>query len=259
MKEQIAIQHLLNETLMNLRIKNSNYSLRAFAKKLDISPSALSEILKGKRKVSKQLAERMTNRLHLSPMEKASVLDKFPEKMRRNSKGKPSNLENDAYLKMTGNQFAVISESIHLAILSLVKTENYQSDITWMSKRLSVSENEVRKALFRLLEMELIIFENGEFKRSSLPIRVEDDVLNLSVQKSHIEDMEIAKEKIINLDVKDRDFSSMTLPGDPALLSKAKMILRDAQLKIEELMEQGKQQEVYKVTTYLYPLTNVKN
>ena len=167
MKEQIAIQHLLNETLMNLRIKNSNYSLRAFAKKLDISPSALSEILKGKRKVSKQLAERMTNRLHLSPMEKASVLDKFPEKMRRNSKGKPSNLENDAYLKMTGNQFAVISESIHLAILSLVKTENYQSDITWMSKRLSVSENEVRKALFRLLEMELIIFENGEFDVSN--------------------------------------------------------------------------------------------
>ena len=260
MKEQVAIQHLLNETLMNLRIKNSNYSLRAFAKRLDISPSALSEILKGKRKVSKQLAEKMTNRLHLSPMEKACILDKFPEKMKRSSKGKPTCLisKGDAYLKMTGNQFAIISEGIHLAILSLVKTDDFRSDISWMSSRLNVSENAVRKALFRLLEMELIIFEGGKFKRSSLPIRVEDDVLNLSVQKSHIEDMEMAKEKIINLDVNDRDFSSMTLPGDPALLSKAKIILREAQLKIEELMEQGKQQEVYKVTTYLYPLTNLK-
>ncbi len=260
MKEQVAIQNLLNEALMNLRIKNSNYSLRAFANRLDISPSALSEILRGKRKVSKQLAEKLANRLHLSPMEKASVLDKFPEKMKRNSKGKPYNSEKkgDTYLKMTGNQFAMISERIHLAILSLIKTDDFCSDISWISSRLDESENAVRKALFRLLDLKLIIFENGKFKRSSLPIRVEDDVLNLSVQKSHIEDMEMAKEKILNLDVNDRDFSSITLPGDPALLSKAKLILREAQLKIEELMEQGKQQEVYKVTTYLYPLTNLK-
>ena len=86
-----------------------------------------------------------------------------------------------------------------------------------------------------------------------------DDVFDLSIQKSHLMDLEVAKEKLVQVDVKDRDFTSVTLPADPLLLPKAKEILRETQNKLEMLMSEGDSSEVYKLGMYFYPLTNIKN
>ena len=70
--------------------------------------------------------------------------------------------------------------------------------------------------------------------------------------------MEIAKEKLLSVAVNQRDFTSFTLPVDPALLGKAKEIIRKAQDDIAALMEEGNATEVYKTSTYLYPITNLQ-
>jgi hypothetical protein len=71
-------------------------------------------------------------------------------------------------------------------------------------------------------------------------------------------DMDMAKDKIQNLDVKDRDFSFLIFNGNPKHLPKAKEILRRTQDDLEKLMDQDQADEVYKVCTYLFPLTDLR-
>lgn len=263
MKEQIKIQQLLNQKLLEIRGKNPSFSIRAFAKKLNLHPSATNEILKGQRKVSRKMAEKIADALLLDPTEKSVLLQNFPEKMNRESKHKNRKVnteETSAFIKLSADQFALISEGIHFALLSLIKTEGFQSELEWMAERLGETKSSIQKALQRLMSLHLIKLDKyGNIVRTCAPITTSDDTLNLSLQKSHIEDMEIAKEKLLSVDVKKRDFTSLTLPVEPELLPKAKEILRNAQLQLEELMEGGKQQEVYKLSMYLYPLTELQN
>lgn len=63
MSEQLAIQDKIRSHFAQLQRKNPAFSLRAFALKLDISASALSEILSGKRKVSKKMAVKLLERM----------------------------------------------------------------------------------------------------------------------------------------------------------------------------------------------------
>lgn len=262
MKEQISIQTLLNKKLIEIRSKNPSYSIRAFAKKLDMQPSATNEILKGQRRVSRKMAEKIATKLLLDPTERSVLLKDFPAKVKRKSKhiNRDINPQGMEFLKLSADQFSLISEGLHFAILSLIKTDDFISDLDWMAKRLGSNPSKVFQALKRLESLHLIKKDkNGKYIRTAAPITTSDDTLSVSLQMSHIEDMEVAKEKLLKVDVKKRDFTALTLPVEPELLPKAKEILRNAQLQLEELMEGGKQQEVYKLSMYLYPLTELEN
>ena len=59
---------LLNE--LNIRKeKNAMYSLRAFARDLEIGSTSLSDVLSGKRLLSKKNLEKISETLSLSPLE----------------------------------------------------------------------------------------------------------------------------------------------------------------------------------------------
>ena len=73
----------------------------------------------------------------------------------------------------------------------------------------------------------------------------------------HITDMEMAKEKLSEVDVKLRDFTSYTLAFDIKLIPKVKEMIRKLQDDVDELMQDSNPTEVYKMNTYLYPLTKL--
>ena len=74
MKEQPNLRLILNKKLDELKSKNPSYSLRAFARKLNVTPSALSEIINGKRRVSEKKAQSLAHHLLLDPTEKMKFL-----------------------------------------------------------------------------------------------------------------------------------------------------------------------------------------
>lgn len=255
MNEQMIIQTTLRKKLVELQAKNSQYSIRSFAKKLNLQPSATNEILKGQRKVSRELAEKIALRLQLDPTERAELLKHFPEKMKKSQLRKDSD-ELNAALKLSSEQFALISDWIHFAILSLMKTKDFKEDYSWIAARFGVSEHVVKKAVMRMLSINLIKRDkNGVLKRTSTKINTTDDLKDLSLQKAHMADMELAKEKIQDLDVNLRDFSFLIFNGNPKYLAKAKEILRRTQDDLEKLMDQDEANVVYKLCTYLFPLT----
>lgn len=68
-------QQLLNEEYQKRKQRNENFSLRSFAKWLDISPAQLSQMMSGKRTISLKSAKKLSQKLGLSPFEKKSFIN----------------------------------------------------------------------------------------------------------------------------------------------------------------------------------------
>jgi uncharacterized protein (TIGR02147 family) len=256
---QQNIQNLLNRKLVEFRTVNPSFSMRALAKKIGLQPSATNEILKGQRRISRKVADRIALNLMLDPSERSELLESFPLKLLRNTENSQNREIEMNKVKLNSMQFQAISEPVHYGILSLLRTKNFVSDIDWIALRLGERAQTIEKALKTLIEIDFVtVSKTGEYKRAAGKINTTDDVLSLSIQKSHLQDMEIAKEKLTAVDVSKRDFTSYTLPVDPKLLDKAKEIIRKAQDDIAALMEEGEATEVYKTCTYLYPITKLQ-
>ena len=71
---------LLESELKNRISNNSRYSLRSFAKYLEIPPGRLSEIFSGKRKLTIAVGEKISHKLSLSPLQTANFLKAIAEK-----------------------------------------------------------------------------------------------------------------------------------------------------------------------------------
>ena len=259
MNEQLKLQQLLTKKFLEMKSKNKNFSVRALASKLQMQPGATNEILKGQRRVSRKIAEKIADRLMLDPSERAELLKDFPNSLRRNTEVRKTRTSELEALKLNSDQFTLISDWTHFAILSLIRVKNFRCDISWIADRLVISEVEVRKALLRLQSLKLItIAEGGLITRTNHPIRTTDDIKDLSIQRMHINDMEMAKDKIQKVDVRQRDFTNFTFPANPESLNRAKEIIRRAQDELEELMNDENANEVYRVCMYLFPLTKIE-
>lgn len=82
MKEQLEIQNLLRSHLSEIKNQNPGFSLRAYARKLELSPSALSEILNGKRRISGKMAAKIIGRMNLPNELTSPVLSLFESKVK---------------------------------------------------------------------------------------------------------------------------------------------------------------------------------
>ncbi|MGE3610916.1 MAG: TIGR02147 family protein [Bacteriovoracaceae bacterium] len=260
MNEQVKVQQMLQKKFLEIRSKNPDFSIRALANKLQMQPSATNEILKGQRRVSRKVAEKIADNLQLDPSERVDLLKDFPLKLKRNSKKQKSQDSDLLALKLNSEQFSLISEWTHFAILSLMRLKDFKSDISWIAERLGISDVAARKAIIRLQHLNLIrIEENGVMTRTPHPVRTTDDVRDLSLQQMHLNDMEIAKEKMKEISLDQRDFTNFTFPANPQKMKLAKEILRKAQDDLEELMCDEEASEVYRACMYLFPLTKFNN
>ena len=71
---QAAIQQKLYEGFNEARSRNPHVSLRAYARRLAVSPAALSEILRGKRRISMNRAKELIDRMGMDPSESDRIL-----------------------------------------------------------------------------------------------------------------------------------------------------------------------------------------
>ncbi|MBY0414188.1 MAG: TIGR02147 family protein [Bdellovibrionales bacterium] len=266
MDSQLLIQSRLREQLYLFQQKNPAYSLRAFAKKLNLSPSALSEILNGKRKISQKKAMMIFERLGANPIEVHELQNAFGEKASK-TKSKKSELEhleanstgNLKFLELSADQFNIIEKWHHFAILSLMETKDFKASVPWIAKRINITETEVKLALDRLARLGLIKCNEKKTKISLTggSLITSDDIANQAVKRSHYEDLKFAEVVLDNVNVIDRDFTSVTVAVDSKKIAKAKKMIREFQDRLSEFLESGEKDEVYKMTFYLYPLTNI--
>lgn len=244
MKSQEYLRKLLLARFVRGRAKNPNYSLRAFAQSLGQSSSAISEFLRGKRRISQSLALKILERGKFSEAEVAELCSCFETERSRRSER----------VVLDSERFRMISEWHHFAILSLLETEGRPTDAV-IAKRLGVPEQKVKKALGLLHRLQMIERRaDGRFHPTGY-FASADGVSDAAIRRSHFGDAKLAQEALQRLPVELRDFTSLTFAADPANLPKARKLIRDFRDRLCRLMENGAKKEVYKLTIQLFPLT----
>jgi uncharacterized protein (TIGR02147 family) len=259
MHGQLALQRKLNEALTNARLRNRAYSLRAFARKLEISPAALSEILNGKRNVSKRLAERLVTNLVLPPIEMKAILDLFPEPGEGRRHSMMSIERTPAQNDPSNDQFHVISEWYHFAILSLAETPDFRPDATWIAQRLNIKITEAQTALSRLERLRMIAHDShGAMRPTGTKHQASDEIRSLATRKAHSQNLDLAGRALEREAVADRDFTAITMAIDVKKIPLAKKMIREFRAQLAAMLETDERTEVYKLCLQLIPLTNLK-
>ena len=121
MTGQSALQLALTEQWEELRRRNGRFSLRAYAQRLKMSPGALSAVLGGKRRVSVKMAQKIVEKMNLSPEKRAAVDASFL-KGAKISAVTAERLKKELVLQ--DDQFKLISDGLHFSLLSLLETKN---------------------------------------------------------------------------------------------------------------------------------------
>lgn len=259
MEEQLAIQNLLRSQLLLAQSKNPKYSLRSYSKKLGIHVGALSYIINGKRNVSRSLAEKITRKLLVDPGKRAEILSLFPEKRKYQTVAQKEAAPEPKFLQIEASEFRLIAEWEHYAVLNLIKTKDFQSDVAWIADRLGITATRTRDVIERLVILGFISKDiNGNLSRVAAQLRSSDDTVDMSVRKSHDESLELARESLHRDEVKERDFTSITMAIDPAMIDAAKERIRKFQDEILDILCADEATEVYRMSVQLFPLTKLK-
>lgn len=253
MNGQLAIQKTLNETLVQCRLRNPSFSLRALARKLDLSPAAVSEIINGKRPVTRRVAQKVVSRLGLDPQKSAQLLSLFPE----GPKKRVPLAVLPAPTRIAMDQFHTIADWYHYAILSLAETTDFSEDPEWLAKRLNIKVLEAKQAVERLERLALLKRNpaSGRLEATGAQYTSTDDIRSLALRKVHAQYLDMAKNVIEEVDVLLRDFIGITMAVDMDKLPVAKKLIRQCVQEICSCLESGQKTEVYRLNIQLIPLT----
>jgi len=139
-------RRLLQSELARRCASNRHYSLRAFAKWLRIDHSTLSQILRGKRPLTRRTVERLGARMKLS----CGQISQFV--MALHQPRQSGGAIREATL-LAHDTACAIAEWQHHAILELLALPEFRPDSRWIARVLDISVDEVNLALQRLLRL----------------------------------------------------------------------------------------------------------
>ncbi len=238
--------------------QNPAYSLRAFARFLNIDASSLAAVFKRKRKLPSDKAQLIVKKLGFSPIEKQKFLTSLQASRASLAALALQNIAVPASTIDEERHFRIISEWEHYAVLTLAKVEGFQSNTAWIANRLGISELRARSALNRLLEAGLL---KQDAKKGVTPtharITTTEDIASESLRQAHKEALEMGARKLDTVEVLDRDYSIETLAFDPGKLGEAKALIREFREKLGALVQGDAPREVYQFCIQLYPLTQL--
>lgn len=247
----------LQETLDLRQKKNKSYSLRAYARDLSLNVSTLSQVLSGKRELTYKSATKVIQDLALNPRDKTRFMDSLNEGRSRIDLIK---IQEDQRYIMDESYVKVIGEWEHFAIETLLEIDGFDTRILNLSKKLNVSESRINEVLENLKTCGLIREDkSGKIKKVYSKIRTTEDVPSEAIRKGHREVLDMGKQKLEEVALELRDFSSITVATDLDKIPEVKAIIREFRQKMMALLKDGHKTDVFQLAIQFYPLTNTED
>lgn len=247
-----TVTEFFQHELLDRCRKNPKYSLRAFARQLSLHPGTLSQILRGKRRVSNRLLLCLAGKLDITPDKLNTLLESNADRNHaRKWRADIPMLANDV--------FTVIADWYHFAILELISVNGFEANENWVSKRLGISVVEIKNAVSRLKRLKLLeIGPSGEWLVCYHNIGVTDEIVTTpAMRKLQRQLLEKALSALDEVPVERRDQSSMTMAIDSLNISQARDLITRFRRDLCALLQSSPHKNsVYNLTISLYPLTN---
>jgi uncharacterized protein (TIGR02147 family) len=232
---------------------NPAFSLRAFARVLELSPGQLSSIISGKKPITRKSAGKILKRLSLTSEDRRALLASiFPEVQGL------AQMSTDSR-QLREDELAVISDWYYFAILSLALVPNSRARAEWIADRLGITKFQALDALNRLKRLKLIRVEkDGRYRQTEKPLCTSVDQPSEAIRNHQMQNLDLAKEKLETVPLQRREFGTVTMAINSSRLARAKQILREFQDRISQELETGKADAVYTFAYQLFPVERIE-
>lgn len=229
------------------RNNNPMYSLRAFARDLQINRTTLSEVMSKKRNISKKNAEKLVENLSLSPIESDALMRSLDQNL---------HVADHNYLQIQDDVFKLMSDWYYFAILNLARIPHNSASPQWIADELGIAPEEIEGAIERLQRLGFLEVIEGKLVRTVRSLSTTKDVPSSALKIHHKQTLKLAMDAVDDTPVEEREITSVTFAIDPAKLPKAKEILWKCKRKIAKLLESGESKRLYLLSFQLFPLDN---
>ena len=228
---------------------NPQYSLRAYAKSLGVDHSTLSQVLRGKRRLTKETILALASKAGLSDDD----VDGFVAYETRVGSGHGWE-RHDRQLREEAME--IISQWHHFAILELIQLECFRPDCRWIARVLDITVDEVNMAVTRLLHVGLLRMVDSEtWLDLSANTLARFDHLPWDVSCQLMSRIS----RMTNASKGEQVLSSSTIAIDRKRLSIVSEYLGKVRQDMADLLRGGGAScdDVYQLDIFLYPLTTL--
>lgn len=237
------------------RESSPGFSLRALAKRLDVSASFLSRVLNGQKPIPAELLPRL-----------ARALDVEPELL---AKERAAETPKKANVKVSGafqdwelaevEATQILRNWYNLPILELTTLENFDGTAESISKRLKISPTTTEIALRELVGLGLIECTDGRYRKTATKLRFITSKTNNLFRKFHDDMLEQGQVELRN-GVTEEEFQrrlmiGITISADPEKVKQAKHKLAEFLYQLANELIESPGTEVYHLSAQLFPLT----
>ena len=222
------------------------------AQQLELPSGRLSEILSGRRRLTKPIALKISEKFSYTPERREAFLA-VVESVRKGAEI-TAYTESD-YLQLSTDAFYVLADWHHFAILSLMELADFDRKPAVIASRLGISSVDARSSLDRMTRLGLVREVDGKLVKMSGNITTTHDIESAALKLSHKQNLELAAASLDDVEVSMRDITSVTMAIDIAKLPLAKEMIKKFRRQLSAFLESDLKNEVYNLNVQLFPLT----
>lgn len=147
-----SLRAVLQEELARRCSDNPRYSLRAFARDLGTDHSSLSQVLRGRRRLTEASIRAFGERLGLD----TTRIEEFAATESRRTASARDEESLRSVRELTEDALAVLSAPEHHAILELTWLDAFRPDVRWIARVLGLDADHVNVAVQRLIRLGML-------------------------------------------------------------------------------------------------------
>ncbi len=256
-----SLAEVLKQEFSRRKERSARYSLRTFARDLELSPSRLSEVLKGKQGLSEANSDAVARKLTRRPGERAFIKDLVLANSARNHKvrelarARLNDAREAAALKARQeDQFKLVADWYHPAILAMTQLVDFQANPAWIAGRLGISLTAAEGALARLQKMGALKTGGGRYVANPEGYRNHGEVPASACRKFHRRIHAMHSESLIAGDSKEQELISAMVALPRSRMPEFKRRLQEFMASFLSMSGDEPKDELYSLSLQLCPV-----
>lgn len=251
---------MLRSELELRRARNPAYSLRSFGRDLGLAPSALSDLLQGKKGISSRRASELAGKIGLNEEERELfLLSARASHSRRKAEREKAFTElkqRTSLHRISEAELETASNWYHQALLELTELDDCEHSAEWFARRLRLPLAATESAIERLLALGWLKREKGKYRATSAASLSTVDVPSQAVKQLHEQILGKASGALFTQGVKEREFIATSFAFDSSQMEAAKRDIRKFQRAFAEKYYSGscRKNSVYQISMQFFRL-----
>lgn len=241
------------------RVSHPQYSLRALARDLKVSPAYISQVFNGKKAVPES---RLADFIKLLDMDDIAVLQLKdalnPEEKRTKALAREDLDFFSRFKPLDKKKYAILEQWFMVAILDLTTIEGFQSNAAWIAKKLKITQVEAELAIETLKAHNMLQEVDGQLVKTDNKLRFPTKISQSVIRSFHKQMIKKAYDEL-NDRFSDDDFNDRLIVGgtfalNPTHIPELKQKVQEALYEISLKASEGPCQSVYQLNIQFFPL-----